>query len=279
MLLLNKKFVIGFFIIVLAAALASVTTTSPSLSGVPVLNYHQINNEAHNVLTLSSQEFDAQMNYLSKSGYSTISPEQLADFLETGRALPPNPILITFDDGYEDNYRVAYPILQKYNFTATFFIITDFAGASGRYMSWKQIEEMKSKGFTFESHTVNHVALPTLADDDIRTELVKSKEVLEQRLHQKVEYLAYPGGLYDQRVISLVKEAGYRAAFTVNLGRDLEYCGLFTLNRIPIFSGPHSFLHFRLRLKFTEAAIELQKIRNAFSNSSISRLANWIFVS
>ena len=248
------------------------------LSGIPVLNYHQINDENHTALTLSSTEFDAQMSYLHKQGYSTISPDQLTDYLEYGKVLPSNPILITFDDGYEDNYRVAYPILQKYNLTATFFIITDFVGHNGRYMTWKQIKEMNSNGFTFESHTVNHIKLPDASDEEILYQLTESRNAIEWRTNKKAEYLAYPGGAYDHRVIELAKKAGYRAAFTVNFGRNKARCGLFTLNRIPIFAGSHTFLRFWVRLKFTEASLALQSIKNDLTKFGATKLAGWIFV-
>ncbi len=248
-------------------------------SGVPVLNYHQINGEAHNVLTLSPQEFDAQMAYLYKSGYTAISPKELVDHLQYGTILPENPILITFDDGYEDNYRVAYPILQKYHFTATFFIITDFAGNNDRYMTWKQISEMYDKGFSFESHTLSHLFLTNISnDDDILSQLIKSRESLEWHLKQKIEYLAYPGGMYDQHIIELAKQAGYRAAFTINLGRDAINCKLFTLNRIPIFAASHSFLRFWLRLNFTEIFMYLQNLKDSLTRLGAPKIASSIII-
>jgi len=246
------------------------------LSGIPVLNYHQINNKAHNALTLSSQEFDAQMAYLHESGYNSISPDQLVDYLQYGKTLPPNPILITFDDGYEDNYRVAYPILQKYNFTATIFLITDFISNSNRYLTWSQVKEMQENGFSFGSHTLSHLFLTNASDNDILFQLTKSREAMEWRLNQKIEYLAYPGGAYDQQVIKLARQVGYRAAFTIDLGRNTAKCGLFTLNRIPIFAGTHSFLRFQLRLKFTQIIIAVQSFKDKLNILGATTIANWI---
>ena len=249
---------------------------SSLFSGIPVLNYHQINNKAHNLLTLSAEEFDAQMAYLHDCGYTTISPDQLIDHLQYGADLPPNPILITFDDGYEDNYREAYPILQKYNFTATIFLITDFVSNNNRYVTWSQVKEMQENGFSFGSHTLSHVFLANASDDDIRSELTKSREAMEWRLNQKIQYLAYPGGAYDQRVINLVRQAGYRAAFTIDLGRNIRHCALFTLNRIPIFEGSHTFLRFRLRLKFTQVLITMQSLKNKLNKLGAPTIADWI---
>lgn len=247
--------------------------------GVPVLNYHQINNKDQNALTLSATEFEAQMHYLYNEGYTTISPDQLADYIQYGKSLPPNPILITLDDGYEDNYQVAYPILQKYHFTATIFIITDFVGKYGRYLTWEQIKQMSDNGLTFEDHTLSHIVLTKASDEEVRAQLVQSKKALEWHLGKKIEYLAYPGGEYDQRVIQMTKEAGYRAAFTVNFGRDMENSTLYTLNRIPIFGGEiHTFLRFWLRLKFTVIFNALQNFQAFLLKEGDISLARVIYI-
>nr|WP_094605525.1 polysaccharide deacetylase family protein [Sporomusa silvacetica] len=247
--------------------------------GIPVLNYHQINNESHNALTLSDTEFEAQIKYLYQEGYTAISPEQLADYLQYGKELPNKPILITFDDGYADNYQVAYPILQKYHFKATIFLITDFAGNNSRYLTWKQIKEMSDNGINFENHTLSHIILPKASDEEVYAQLVNSKKALEWRLGKKVEFLAYPGGKYDQRIIQLAKEAGYRAAFTVNFGRDRMNCTMYTLKRIPIFGGgTHTFFHFWLRLKFTPLFNALQEFKNFLLNKGDTFLAGLIYI-
>ena len=247
--------------------------------GVPVLNYHQINNQDHNALTLSDSEFETQINYLQQNGYTGISPDQLADYLQYGKPLPPKPVLITFDDGYKDNYQIAYPILQKYHFPATIFLITDFVGNYNKYLTWDQIKEMNDNGISFEDHTTSHISLPKASDEEIRNQVVKSKEALEWRLGKKVEYLAYPGGEYDQRVIQLVKESGYRAAFTVNFGRDKVNSTLYTLNRIPIFGGgTHTFLHFWLRLNFTQAFNALQNLKAYLLKEGGASIAGFIYI-
>jgi peptidoglycan/xylan/chitin deacetylase (PgdA/CDA1 family) len=247
--------------------------------GVPVLNYHQINNEDHNALTLSATEFEAQINYLYREGYNAISPDQLADYLQYRKKLPSNPILITLDDGYADNYLVAYPILQKYHFTATIFVITDYVSRYGKYLTWNEIKEMSDNGLSFEAHTLSHISLPKSPDGEISNQLFKSKEALEWRLGKKVEYLAYPGGEYDQRVIQLTKDAGYRAAFTVNFGRDRVNSTLYTLNRIPIFGGgSHTFLHFWLRLKFTRVFNALQNFKAFLLKEGDTSAAGLIYI-
>jgi peptidoglycan/xylan/chitin deacetylase (PgdA/CDA1 family) len=277
--IVTKKGILYGIIILICIVFAVGYIAFRYFQGVPVLNYHQINNEDHNALTLSDKEFEAQIKYLHREGYTGISPDQLADYLQYGKALPPNPVLITLDDGYEDNYRVAYPILQKYQFTATIFLITDFVGNYGRYLTWDQIREMSDRGYSFEDHTLSHISLPNASDEEIRKQLGKSKEALEWRLGQKVEYLAYPGGEYDQRVIQLTKEAGYRAAFTVNFGRDRINSTLYTLNRIPIFGGEsHTFFRFWLRLNFTRAFNALQNFKAYLLKEGDTSIAGLIYI-
>lgn len=274
----KKVIIVGILVLVLViSGLSYIVLTY--FQGVPVLNYHQINNTDHNSLTLSATEFEAQMKYLSQAGYTAISPDQLANYLQYGTALPAKPVVITFDDGYEDNYQVAYPILQKYQFTATIFIITDYVSHYGKYLTWNQIKEMSDNKISFEAHTLNHILLPKYSDEEVRKQLVKSKQALEWQLGKKVEYLAYPGGTYDQRIIGLTKEAGYRAAFTVNFGRDKANSTLYTLNRIPIFGGgSHTFAHFWLRLNFTQAFNGLQNLKDFLLKEGNNAIAGLIYI-
>lgn len=279
MQIVTKKGILYGIIILICLVLVVGYIALRYFQGVPVLNYHQINNEDHNALTLSGKEFEAQIKYLQREGYTAISPDQLADYLQYGKALPTKPVLITLDDGYEDNYRVAYPILQKYQFTATIFLITDFVGNYGKYLTWDQIKEMSEQGYSFEDHTLSHISLPNASDEEIRKQLGKSKEALEWRLGKKVDYLAYPGGEYDQRVIQLTKEAGYRAAFTVNFGRDRINSTLYTLNRIPIFgSESHTFLRFWLRLNFTRVFNALQNYKAYLLKEGDTSIAGFIYI-
>ena len=158
------------------------------------------------------------MQFLDQKGYHTITPDELYHGLLGETELPPNPVLITFDDGYLDNYTNAYPILKKYHMKATIFVVPGFTNVNKNYLTWEHMLEMEQNGITIESHTLNHKALEGLTDDQIRAELRDSKQRLEERLGHPVEYLAYPTGTYNLHIASLVKEVGYRAAFTVKYG-------------------------------------------------------------
>ncbi|MDU2064992.1 MAG: polysaccharide deacetylase family protein [Sporomusaceae bacterium] len=273
------KKTVNTFIIFSCLLLAAIYVALTYFQGVPVLNYHQINDRDHNALTVSSSEFEAQMAYLADHGYQTITPDELADYLQLGKPLPRKPILITMDDGYEDNYQVAYPILQRYQAKATIFIITDFVGRYDRYLTWEQIAQMSAHDIDFESHTLSHVDLATVSPTEAQKQLTASKAALEWHLGRPVNYLAYPGGEYSQQIIDMTKAAGYRAAFTVHFGRDRIHSTLYTLNRIPIFGGNnHTFWHFWLRLKFTEVFTALGNFKAYLLQEGDQRIAGLIYI-
>ncbi|MFC2340938.1 MAG: polysaccharide deacetylase family protein, partial [Selenomonas artemidis] len=148
-----------------------VPTPAADDTQVLVLNYHMVNSMFIS-LAVEPEDFDWQMKYLVDHGYHTITPDELYDFLAGTGELPERPVLITFDDGYVDNYTTAYPILKKYNLKATIFVVTGFLSKRKGYLTWDQLREMEQHGITIESHTVTHAPLPELSDDRIREELV-----------------------------------------------------------------------------------------------------------
>ena len=259
---LKRKFIIGL----IAFAVGIAAYIHLHSSGIPVLNYHLINSEKINALAITPQEFDEQMSYLHNNGYHTISPDQLMDYIQENKPLPENPILITFDDGYQDAYTEAYPILKKYDFTATVFLITDYVGNSNRYLTWEQVKEMHDGGITFGSHTLSHVSLSKISNEEAEFQLLKSKEAIEWRLKKPVKYFAHPGGFYKQATSELLKQTGYRAAFTVNLGRVNKDSDVYALKRIPIFATKNLFRSFWLRLNVTQLVIDAAELRKIIHN-------------
>ena len=122
-----KRILLALLIIFLAIFALCAYRMHSVTRAVPVLNYHQINDRDENSLTVHTDEFDEQMKYLSDNGYHAITPEEMMDAWENGTPLPEKPVILTFDDGYVDNYKNAYPILEKYNLKGTIFLISDFA--------------------------------------------------------------------------------------------------------------------------------------------------------
>lgn len=218
-----------------------------NLNNVPVLNYHKVDNLFHS-LSVSPQEFEEQMEYLYQNKYNTITPDQLMAYLKYGRELPNKPILITFDDGYLDNYTNAYPILKKYGFTATIFLVTNLVSHDPRFMNWDQAREMQKNGIVFGSHTVDHQSLISISKEQVNNELSQSREEIARQLGKPPKYFAYPTGTYSPEIEELVREAGYRAAFSIQYGEVGPSSDLYALERIPIFKGQKTFRNFFIRL-------------------------------
>lgn len=222
-------------------------STDYKIYGVPVLNYHQVNDEKHSALTLHVDQFKEQMEYLHNQGYNTITLAQLYDYLENGTELPNKPIVITFDDGYVDNYKNVLPILKEYNMKATLFMISDAANTPG-FVSTEQMHQMEAGGFDIQGHTNHHKILTKIDPTELSDALLGGKTSLEGILGEPIEYLAYPGGFNDMLVQYVTKQSGYKMAFTVQPGTVQPGDNLYALNRLAIFQGDTPYLSFWLRL-------------------------------
>ena len=205
---------------------------------VPILMYHYVrtNPIARDLvgadLSVEPQSFAREMLMLSKAGMHTITFDDLYAALTQGHELPSHPVILTFDDGYEDFYTAAFPVLQALQMKATSFIITGKAGWKG-YMTWDQMREIDRSGLVqFESHTVNHVELNAISPSKAEQELIDSKSVLETELGKPVKYLAYPSGRFNATVANLAQAVGYEAAVTTQYGSLHSTSDLLTLSRV-----------------------------------------------
>lgn len=255
---------IALLIVLLLLALAYLF--HQARGGVPVLNYHQINDTEHNSLTVNTKQFEAQMKYLAESGYTPITPAEMLDAWEGKGTLPEKPVIITFDDGYLDNYNHAYPILQKYGLKATIFLISDYVSTYPNYLTWADVLEMQESGLIdFESHTLSHEELTKApSTEEAKKQLTESKKALEWHLGRPVTFIAYPCGEYDETLEDLTKDAGYRAAFTVNYGLAEPGEDPFILDRVPIFgSNSHTLARFKLRLALAPVLAPLNQFKIA----------------
>ncbi|MGI6119189.1 MAG: polysaccharide deacetylase family protein [Desulfosporosinus sp.] len=184
---------------------------------VPILYYHSIMQESGNELRMPPEQFELQMAYLKDNGYQSVSLKQLYQALYKGGTLPAKPFVITFDDGYVDNYTNAFPILKKYGFTATVFMVTSYINGEG-FLSWSQLKELAANGWEIEGHTANHPYLTKLAPSTLLSELNISKELLENELKQPVNFFAYPYGDLNDDVVQVLKDTGYLMAVTTERG-------------------------------------------------------------
>jgi polysaccharide deacetylase len=226
-----------------------------------VLNYHMVNTMFIS-LAVEPRDFDIQMKYLVDHGYHTITPDELYEALQGSGKLPERPVLITFDDGYEDNYTNAYPILRKYGLKATIFVVTGFLSKRDGYLTWDQLREMEQNGITIESHTVTHAPLPELPDDRIYEELAESKRQAEEELGHPIEYIAYPTGVHDLHIAEIARACGYKAGFTVKYSNVDKNSNIFALERVPIFRTENTNQDFVERLRYTSNLTQFGWTRN-----------------
>lgn len=206
---------------------------------IPILMYHAVHvmdpSEASNAnLIVDPDLFEAQIKALSKAGYYFLTPEEAYKAF-TENALPAKKVVwLTFDDGNEDFYTIAYPILKKYKAKATNNVITGFVkkGNAGN-LTVKQMKEMMAHGMSFQSHTVNHPDLSTTDKATQKVELTDSIDFLENKLNTKVNTIAYPSGRYNQTTLDLAKKT-YKLGLTTNEGVASAKDGLLSLNRVRI---------------------------------------------
>ena len=209
-----------------------------------ILTYHKIGPKFDLGLTHQSlNQFYAQLKTLGEEGFSAVSLKQLSGFQE---GLNEKKFAITFDDGYENIYTFAFPVLLELGFTATVFMVTGFAGKYNswdfnfgrkgfKHLTWEQIREMAKYGISFGSHTVNHPDLTKLDRKYVEYELRSSKETLEDKLGQKVRFLSYPFGKYDSSVQEEVIRAGYQNAFTISSNGSAKNFDPFAIQRIGVY--------------------------------------------
>jgi peptidoglycan/xylan/chitin deacetylase (PgdA/CDA1 family) len=206
---------------------------------VPVMMYHDILPQKEVFFDVTPQELASHLELIRVQKLTPISLAQLLTHLSTGIPLPEKPILLTFDDGYGGHYQYVYPLLKKYNYPATFSIYTSNLGKNtGRtHVNWEQLRQMAADPLvTIAAHTVTHPAdLRALPQDQLQFEITESKRILETQLGISVDYFVYPAGKYDIRVANFVKQAGYKAALTMDDAADRfagESENLFAIARI-----------------------------------------------
>lgn len=217
--------------------------------GVMVINYHKVENKHHS-LSVELNDFEKHMAWLHEYGYHSITPEQLYAFLTEGAELPDNPVLITFDDGYVDNYANAYPIMRKYGFVGTIFVVTTFLDKYPGYLKWAQAKELLDAGWNIESHTATHISMTESSDEKIKSELEKARGDIREKLGKEADFVAYPTGTYNLHIAQMVKDAGYKAAFTIKYDNVSRNSNVYALERVPIFHTDTTNKDFLERIKY-----------------------------
>lgn len=230
---------------------------------VPVLMYHKVNPDPRTGglgLRVPPDKFAWQMDFLASHGYHTVSLLDVLAAWQGQKKLPSRPVVITFDDGYLDNYTYALPILRQHGFTATVFVVAGTVGGINSFdypvrqprnvmMGWDEIKKMQQAGITIGSHTLNHPHLADLTADQQAYQLRRSKEILEEHLGRPVDVLCYPYGSYNEETLRQAAAAGYWVAVTTVQGLAVPADAPYRLKRIRI-RGDYSrdkFVHELLR--------------------------------
>jgi len=208
---------------------------------VPILMYHYISQPPADAdairldLSVPPPLFEEHLAYLRQNGYETITMRDLTYALSGHEPLPPKPVIISFDDGYRDNYENAFPLLRKYGYTGIFFIFTQVIDTNNvRFITWDMVKEMHQAGMEFGSHSYRHSDLSGRDVDFLVYEILGSKEAIEARIGEPVRFFSYPAGRYDDLAMRVVESANFWSAVTTQWGAEQAYADRFELPRIRI---------------------------------------------
>jgi peptidoglycan/xylan/chitin deacetylase (PgdA/CDA1 family) len=206
---------------------------------VPILMYHYISTPPEDAdiyrvdLSVTEESFAEQMAYLRDNGYTTIDLYDLSLAITNQGSLPDKPIILSFDDGYADNYHNAFPILVENGQKGVFFVVTEFIDKNREgYMTWDMVEEMAAAGMRFESHSRTHPDLTDLSRDGLIWEMLGSQETLAAHIGYTPRYFCYPGGDYNDETISMLQELDYWGSVTTSGGTWHGFDDRFEWSRV-----------------------------------------------
>lgn len=185
------------------------------------------------VFSVKEKEFAKQLDYLYSNGWKTLNLSQLLEYLQAKTPFPDKSQILSFDDGNQTDYTVAFPLLEKFGFKATFFLTSDFIDKPG-HLQKSQILEMSQAGMEFGSHGKTHKFLSTLNDDELKSELLDSKKMLEEIIGKEINLLSLPGGYHRANVKRITKELGFKGICTSEFGWNENKIDPFKLRRVSL---------------------------------------------
>lgn len=181
-----------------------------------IIGYHSVAG-AYLKVTIDKDLFEKQICFLAEHGHTSI---QFAGLKNLNKAIL-KPTIIYFDDGFKDNLTIAAPILKKYNFTATIFVVPAHADKpEDLYLTWNEVRQLDEQGFEIGSHTAHHVKLTEIGVEEAKEELVSSKAIIEKEIGKPVTAFSYPKGGVNKEIAAMVREAGYEYAITTRYGTN-----------------------------------------------------------
>lgn len=202
---------------------------------IPILMYHSISDtNPNNNLLIPPKGFEEQMQWLKNNDFTSMTLGEALESMETGK-VPKRPVVITFDDGYVDNYISAYPVLKNLGLKGTFFIITSTTDTNEAYMTSDMLKEMKSGGMEIENHTFYHFDLPTESIEKQKESIKKGQDVLREKVGVDSKFLCYPSGKYTEDTRNILKDLGIKGAVTTKGGIASVESSNYELKRVRIF--------------------------------------------
>jgi peptidoglycan/xylan/chitin deacetylase (PgdA/CDA1 family) len=242
---------------------------------VPVICYHKIDYPSADARVRGGftppARFSKQMAYLKKQGFVFHTASELVEYFRERGTFPPNAICLTLDDGWQDNYTNAFPILKRLGIKATIFLVPSCIGqvsskvvAEGEtaraHLSREEILEMAREGIEFGSHSVSHKLLHQITPPEVQFEVEESKRQLEEMLQKPCKVFAYPAGFFTETAQRIVESAGYIAAFTTTYGPQ-EHTDLYALNRTEILRRDRFLFQFARKVKGLRAITQEKDFR------------------
>ena len=209
---------------------------------IPILTYHSIE-DSGSVISVSPLQFEKQIRFLKKSGYKSLPIGEIVKFIKNEVVLPNKAIVITFDDGYRNNFTHAFPIMDACGFTATIFLTTGHCGNSNNWpnqdasipslpmLNWEEVAEMSRYGYEFGAHTRSHPRLVHLNGNRAAREILESKADIEANICKPVKFFSYPFGGFNDRVRDIVRSS-FNGAISNKLGKVNCQSDIYALERI-----------------------------------------------
>lgn len=230
--------------------LATLRSALPTEPGARIITYHSVQPVGSGPRSsyVDPGAFDAHISWLLRSGRKVVPLSLLAERVASRQPIPADWTCITFDDGYVDNYRYAFPVLKHYEVPATIFLVTGKINKDPDFLTLAQIAEMQGYGVTFGAHTVDHVSLSSIPPEEALRQIQGSAEQLEALTGHRAEHFCYPFGHYNETVEGFVRASGFQTCCTEQAGPVTSKSDLLRLRRAGIL-GTDSLRDFALKVQ------------------------------
>ncbi len=229
-----KSFLAIFFAISVLFGVFYIFSLVPSKYTVPILTYHHFGYQDDN-LYVTPENLEKQIKYLKEKNYNIITLDELVAGIKSSQKFKRDTVVITIDDGYQDNYLFGYPIFKKYHVPVIVFLEANYIGRDKEFLNWDEIKVMLNNGVSFGAHTKSHAYLPSVEDKDVLWDEIKGpKDIIERNIGTKVNHFCYPVGGFNNTIKGLVAKAGYMSACSTNKGLVKFNQDIYELKRIKI---------------------------------------------